>query len=448
MAFLLTDAYARNFQGATDASCVQSTMAALQTYMYSDATCYAGQIVAVTADTAADNNGIFLIEKNTKFNAAQAKSSTNSPFIATKYAASSSMAESLKNMTGLLQFKGVLPNGSSLSSTKVKKGYSWLVTADSGSAGASGAISYGVLDAMTLEAGDLVVCISGDSEISFSTITAQNVENYFAVINKNIKRSVSSEATSSTDGEIVAFSGTDGKSVKGTGMTLAQLKAECQNATTATSATKLATARSISFFHPVHGNVGEYKLNTFDGSKNMAAYEVDGIYVGSGTPSAVTTNFPGWVYPGTAVTLQSAGAAYCTVLDIETGSSIATLKKQLARFCAMHLNGGDRIHLTPRGDGSYHGFFTNAANTPMFVSLFQRTVSGAAVYSMVLMPLAFASIAESTFKAVIDDLEHELGNISGIMPLGTEFTDMGTGTAYVYAGEQNNQAQFICMQWQ
>ena len=107
MAFLLTDAYSRNYTGALDASCVHSTLSALQTYMYSDATCYAGQIVAVTSDSTAANNGLYLIVTNPNFKSGSAKSASNSPFLANLYASSSSLSDAVNNMAGVLKFQGV-----------------------------------------------------------------------------------------------------------------------------------------------------------------------------------------------------------------------------------------------------------------------------------------------------------------------------------------------------
>lgn len=488
MAFLLTDAYSRNYTGALDASCVHSTLAALQTYMYSDATCYAGQIVAVTSDSTAANNGLYLIVANPSFKSGSAKSASNSPFKATQYASASTLSDAVNNMAGVLKFQGVLPSGSTMTNTMCKKGYAWLVTTETGAAlpNNGGTASYCFFDEnTTLEAGDLVICISGDTERSFLS------SNYseFAVINKNIARSVSSSSDSTTDAEIVVYDGTDGRKVKKGGQTLAALKSECKNLANATgtlpiskggtgattlagaktalgidtletalqnltgggssaaSATKLATARSLAFNHPVLGSLGEFKNNTFDGSKNMTALAIDGVYTGSGIPSAITTNFPGWAFAGNAITMTDASREYVTAIELTSGSSCGSLFNQIKRFRRVYVNGSIPVDLRQVTETQFVGEAT-ISGKECLVCIFQREQGGGYYVDQYIMPKKGTMFSDTVFQHIIEGLEYNLGILTSVLPIGTEFVNTATGTTYIYSGYEDGQNRFIKMGWQ
>lgn len=488
MGFLLTDAYMRNFTGALDASCVQSTKAALQTYMYSDATCYAGQVVAVVSDTTAAYNGLYLITTNPNFKSGTAKSASNSPFNAVQYSSAAAVETAITNMAGVLKFMGVLPSGSSLTNTMCKKGYAWLVTTETGAAlpNNGGNASYCFFDEnTTLEVGDLVICISGDTERSFLS------SNYseFAVINKNIARSVSSSSDSTTDAEIVVYDGTDGRKVKKGGQTLAALKSECKNLANATgtlpiskggtgattlagaktalgidtletalqnltgggssaaSATKLATARSLAFNHPVLGSLSEYKSNTFDGSKNMAALAIDGVYTGTSIPTEITTNFAEWAYAGTAYTLSDTIREYVKVSSLATGSGCGTICKQLSRFNKAYIDGSNPIALKQLSGSLFVGE-TLVSGKPYLVSFCVLTVSGTSTVMQILIEMSPSSLDSTNFPAIMDELEHEFGNLGNIFPVGTKFVNPATGTTYIYNGYASNSNKFTANTWQ
>lgn len=488
MAFLLTDAYSRNYTGALDASCVHSTLAALQTYMYSDATCYAGQIVAVTSDSTAANNGLYLIVANASFKSGSAKSASNSPFKATQYASATTLSDAVNNMAGVLKFQGVLPSGSTMTNTMCKKGYAWLVTTETGAAlpNNGGNASYCFFDEnTTLEVGDLVICISGDTERSFLS------SNYseFAVINKNIARSVSSSSDSTTDAEIVVYDGTDGRKVKKGGQTLSALKSECKNLANATgtlpiskggtgattlagaktalgidtletalqnltgggssaaSATKLATARSLAYNHPVLGSVGEYKNNTFDGSKNMTALAIDGVYTGSGIPSAITTNFPGWAIAGTAITMTDASREYVTAIELTSGSGCGSLFNQFKRFRRVYVNGSIPVDLRQVTDTQFVGEAT-INGKECLVCIFQREQGGGYYVDQYIMPKKGTMFSDTVFQHIIEGLEYNLGILTSVLPIGTEFVNTATGTTYIYNGYEDGQNRFIKMGWQ
>ena len=488
MGFLLTDAYMRNFTGALDASCVQSTKAALQTYMYSDATCYAGQVVAVVSDTTAANNGLYLITTNPNFKSGTAKSATNSPFNAVQYSSAAAVETAITNMAGVLKFMGVLPSGSTMTNTICKKGYAWLVTTETGAAlpNNGGNASYCFFDEnTTLEAGDLVICISGDTERSFLS------SNYseFAVINKNIARSVSSSSDSTTDAEIVVYDGTDGRKVKKGGQTLAALKSECKNLANATgtlpiskggtgattlagaktalgidaletalqnltgggssaaSASKLATARSLAFNHPVLGSLGEFKNNTFDGSKNMTALAIDGVYTGSGIPATITTNFPGWAIVGTAITMTDASREHVTAIELASGSSCGSLFNQLKRFHRVYVNGSIPVDLRQISDTQFVGEAT-INGKECLVCIFQHNHSGGYYVEQYILPKKGTMLTDSTFQYIIEGLENNIGILTGVLPIGTEFVNTATGTTYIYSGYEDGQNRFIKMGWQ
>ena len=488
MAFLLTDAYSRNYTGALDASCVHSTLSALQTYMYSDATCYAGQIVAVTSDSTAANNGLYLIVTNPNFKSGSAKSASNSPFLANLYASSSSLSDAVNNMAGVLKFQGVLPSGSTMTSTKCKKGYAWLVTTETGAAlpNNGGNASYCFFDEnTTLEAGDLVICISGDTERTFLN------SNYseFAVINKNIARSVSSSSDSTTDAEIVVYDGTDGRKIKKGGQTLSALKSECKNLANATgtlsiahggtgattlagaktalgidtletalqnltgggssaaSATKLATARSLAFNHPTLGALSEYKNNTFDGSKNMTALAIDGMYTGSSIPTEITTNFAEWAHAGTAYTVSDTIRDYVKVLSLETGSGCGTICKQLSRFNKAYIDGSNPIALKQLNGSLFIGE-TLVSGKPYLVSFCVLTVSGTSTAMQILIEKTGTSMAKTTFQSIMSELEQKFGNLSNIFPIGTQFVNPDNGTTYIYDGYASSSNKFTANTWQ
>lgn len=487
MGFLLTDAYMRNFTGALDASCVQSTKAALQTYMYSDATCYAGQIVAVVSDTTAANNGLYLITANASFKSGTAKSATNSPFVATQYSSAAAVETAITNMAGVLKFMGVFPDGSTLASSKAKKGYAWLVTTDSGTERSNGVISYGFFDTagIKLEAGDLVICIDGDTEFSLVNASADK----FAVINKNIERSVSSNATAPADAELVVFDGTTGKQVKGGSQTLASLKSECKNLANATgtlpiskggtgattlagaktalgidaletalqnltgggssaaSATKLATARSLAYNHPVLGSLGEYKNNTFDGSKNMTALAIDGIYTGSGIPATITTNFPGWAIVGTAITMTDASREHVTAIELTSGSGCGSLLNQIKRFRRVYVNGSIPVELRQITDTQFVGEAT-INGKECLVCIFQHEYGGGYYVEQYILPKKGTMLTDSTFQYIIEGLENNIGILTSVLPIGTEFVNTATGTTYIYNGYEDGANRFIKMGWQ
>ena len=489
MAFLLTDAYSRNYTGALDASCVHGTLAALQTYMYSDATCYAGQIVAVTSDSTAANNGLYLIVTNPNFKSGSAKSASNSPFKATLYASATNLSDAVNNMAGVLKFQGVLPSGSTMTNTMCKKGYAWLVTTETGAAlpNNGGNASYCFFDEnTTLEAGDLVICISGDTERSFLS------SNYseFAVINKNIARSVSSSSNSTTDAEIVVYDGTDGRKVKKGGQTLSALKSECKNlanatgtlpiskggtgattlagaktalgidtletalqnltggGSTAASATKLATARSLAFNHPTLGSLSEYKNNTFDGSKSMAALAIDGIYTGSSIPSVITTNFAEWAHAGTAITMSDASREHVTAIRLESGSACGSLAKQLTRFHKAYVGDGAwPVDLVQVSTTTFIGKF-NYNGKHCMLCIFQHTSGSDTVIDQYIFPIADSCLTSSTFTNIIQGIEANVSDLSQMMPIGTEFTYTTTGTKYIFAGCIGHINKFTANTWQ
>lgn len=487
MAFLLTSAYARNFQGALDASCVHSTKAALTTYMYADATCYAGQVVAVTGDSTAANNGLYLIVTNSAYNSAQAKSASNSPFKALQYSTSASVDSAIANMAGVLKFQGELPNGSALSVTKFKKGYSWLVTTDTGTELSNGTVSYGAFDTagVNLESGDLVICISGDTEVQFSKITAAQVSTYFAVINKNIERSVSSESPTAADGELAVFNGySKGTAIKSGGQTLDSLKSECKNLANATGtlpiakggtgvtdlsaaksqfgvaalevdmaniksgitaagkATKLANARSLAYNHPLLGTLGEYSGNTFDGSANMAALAVDGYYTGSGIPDTITAKFAAWANEGSAVTVPDNARGNLTLLELATGSSCIDVEKRLQRFSRAYVEGAVPVSLKQVSRTHFVGeYFSNGVKHLACFFVQDNTFYLATM-------LLEGTFTEDAFKAYIEALEALFADLSVVFPVGTTFRNTSTGTAYVFSGCIGHINKFAAEKWQ
>lgn len=492
MAFLLTDAYSRNYTGALDASCVHSTLAALQTYMYSDATCYAGQIVAVTSDTTAANNGLYLISTNPNFKSGSAKSASNSPFNAVQYSSAAAVDTAIANMAGVLKFMGVLPNGSTLSTTKVKKGYAWLVTTDTGGKLTDGnTVSYGKFDTagVKLEAGDLVICINGDTEKSMSSITDAEFPSYFAVINKNIDGSVSSSVSTSTDAELVAFDGTSGRQIKGAGQTLSSLKSECKNLANATGtlsvahggtgattvagaktafgidtletdvanikngttaagkATKLATARSLVYKHPTLGNLNEYSANTFDGSKNMEALAIDGIYTGTGIPTAVATAFPDWIYAGDRITVTDGVREYITALELTSGSSCMTITAQLQRFCKVYVNGTVPVALKQIKDTQYVGeTVINGKRT--LVCVFLNETNGDSAFKLFMIDIDSAVSSQEVFENIFLAVEHEVDDLSDMLPIAYQFVNAHTGTRFIYTGYIGGINKFAVDKWQ
>lgn len=484
MGFLLTDAYMRNFTGALDASCVQSTKTALQTYMYSDATCYAGQVVSVVSDSTPANNGIYLIVTNPSFKSSAAKSASNSPFKAVPYV--SSEGNALNDLAGVFQFQGVLPYGDNMISAKVKKGYAWVVRTNSGYQFSPGnVVSYGCLDEwVKLESGDVVICTEGDNERSFRDCEFED----FTVVNKNIEHSVSTSSTQTTDGEIVLYHGTNGEKIKGSGQTFDALKNECHNlgfatgtldvenggtgATTlagakaalgitaleetlsnfnpsggnADSAAKLTTARSIAFSHPVLGSLSEYSANTFDGSKNMTALAIDGVYTGTGIPSAVTSKFAGWTYPGDALTFDAVARDYIKGWQIASGSACELLFKQLQRFLKVYVNGNTPVMLRQITDTIFVGE-TVYNNCRSIVSIFTDTNNGIKNAYLTITNLINVMYTPDNFSSMIQGIEQSFADLSPIFPVGTEFMNPASGTKFIYNGYAVNDNQFYLNAW-
>lgn len=482
MGFLLTDAYMRNYTGALDASSVHSTLSALRTYMYSDATCYAGQIVAVVEDSEIASNGLYLITSNSRYDSGVAKSVDNSPFTAVQYSSAAAVDTAIANMAGVLKFMGVLPTGTKLNATKFKKGYAWLVTADSG-----GSTLYGIFDTakVTLESGDLVICINGDTEKAFSTLTAADLPTYFVVINKNIDRSITSTATTSTDAELVQFDGTDGKKVKGAGQTLASLKSECKNLANATGtlsvahggtgqtttagvktafgidtletdvanikngstaagkADKLTNSRSLAYNHPTLGALSEYSGNSFDGSSNMAALAIDGVYTGANIPTTISTKFSNWAYTGTNVSLPTSAQAYVRALQVVSGSSCYTIRKQLERFLKVYIDGTQPVALMKVGDDRFIGEAV-LNNRKCLVSIYEDD----GIIYLFITDLVNDSYTESNFKNMMVAVETYVADLSKLFPVGTEFVNTSNGTTYIYKGYTSNRNQFVANTWQ
>lgn len=166
-----------------------------------------GQLISVTDDPTAGNNGLYIISGS-----ASARTSTQ---ILNKVQVTelinSLISAGLGNLSGALVYKGLANTSNTVWTNAVtnhKTGWTFIVSVA------------GTYVGQKCEVGDMLICNADGT-------SSNNV--HWNVLQTNIDGAVISAVTSSTDSEIVVFSGTSGKQIKGSGKTLIQILQEARN---------------------------------------------------------------------------------------------------------------------------------------------------------------------------------------------------------------------------